>query len=337
MRVVGNRPKPKTWSLLGDVKRKPSDYEVVTAKFHSHFRRQPAPFEIDPNAPINLWYLKHREGSTFQVEDWEGFRDPAKLYYKEYVSLQHDREGYLDKVIERHEDAHTVETFERPYVDALARLLVPLRFPLHVLQMCSLYVGQMAPAAFITNPAHFQAADEMRRIQRIAYTTKLLANAHGDELAQTAAARGPWENDAAWQPMRKLLEELLIAYDWGEAFAALNLVAKPMLDAAINNQLGALAVRNSDDLVSSLLVEFARDSARSADWSQALVAYAVKNNSELQGVLEGHLATWAPKARDAVAGYAELFAGAPSGSDPSDVVRAVEIQYAEFLAGCGLG
>lgn len=336
MRVVGNRPKPKTWSLLGDVKRKPSDYEAVTAKFHTHFRREPAPFEIDPNAPINLWYLKHREGSTFQVPDWEGFRDPAKLYYKDYVSLQHDREGYLDKVIERHEDAGTVEGFERPYVEALGRLLVPLRFPLHVLQMCSLYVGQMAPAAFISNPAHFQAGDEMRRIQRIAYTTKLLANAHGDEIAQTAAARGPWESDAAWQPMRKLLEELLVAYDWGEAFVALNLAAKPMLDAVINNQLAALAAANGDDLVSTLLVEFARDSQRSADWSQALAVYAVSNNPDLRQIVEDHLAAWQPKARAAVAAYAELFTVAPNGPDASDVVKAVDTHYASFLDGCGL-
>jgi toluene monooxygenase system protein E len=63
-------------------------------------------------------------------------------------------------------------------VATLRKLFVPLRFPLHVLQMTGLYVGQMAPSAFITNAAHFSAADEMRRVQRIAYWTKVLANAH---------------------------------------------------------------------------------------------------------------------------------------------------------------
>jgi toluene monooxygenase system protein E len=336
VKIVGNRPKPKTWSLLGDVKRKPSDYEVVTAKFHSHFRREPAPFEIDPQAPINVWYVKHREGSPFQVADWEGFRDPAKLYYKEYVTLQHDREGYLDKVIERHEDAGSVAALPQEWVEKLGGLFVPLRFPLHILQMCSLYVGQMAPSAFITNPAHFQAADEMRRIQRIAYTTRLLANAFGNELAQTPTARVPWENGAAWQPMRKLLEELLIAYDWGEAFVALNLVVKPMLDATINGQIGALATRNGDDLISALLVEFGRDSDRSAAWSQALVGYALKSDPSLRGLLDGWLTTWQPKARAAVAGYAELFTGGPNGTDASEVVKAVDAQYGSFLDGCGL-
>ena len=38
----------KTWSLLGDVRRKPSPYEVTAARFHYHFRKEPAPFELDP-------------------------------------------------------------------------------------------------------------------------------------------------------------------------------------------------------------------------------------------------------------------------------------------------
>ena len=96
---------PKTWSLLGDVRRKPSTYEVTAASFHYHFRREPAPFELDPGMPLNRWYLEYREGSPFQVDDWEGFRDPHKLTYKDYVPLQHDRETYLDLLIDTHEAA----------------------------------------------------------------------------------------------------------------------------------------------------------------------------------------------------------------------------------------
>jgi toluene monooxygenase system protein E len=194
----------------------------------------------------------------------------------------------------------------------------------------------MAPSSFITNPAHFQAADEMRRIQRIAYTTKLLANGHDDDLAATATARGRWEQSAAWQPMRKLLEELLIAYDWGEAFAALNLVTKPMLDTVINAELAALAARNGDDLVDSLFTEFARDAARSAEWSTALVAYILKADPALRDLLTGWVQDWTPRGRAAVAGYAELIAAAPGGLDTSAIVKAVDAHHEDFLSGCGL-
>lgn len=269
--TTNNTRRPmKTWSLLGDVRKKPSTYEVVTAKFHYHFRRDPAPFELDPEVPLNLWYLKNREGSPLMVEDWEGFRDPARLTYRDYVLLQDKHEIYVDQLIDQHEAAGSAGALSSGWVATLRDVLVPLRFPLHVLQMVSIYVGQMAPSSFITNCANFQSADELRRIQRIAYWTKVLANAHGDDLADTETARGPWVNGEAWQPLRELLENLLIAYDWGEAFVALNLAVKPAIDELVNTQLADLARLNGDEFVSNLLVALRGDSERSSDWTSAL-------------------------------------------------------------------
>ncbi|WP_445009304.1 hypothetical protein [Rhodococcus zopfii] len=209
------RRKQRTWSQFGEVKRKPTPYEAVTGKFHYHFRREPAPFELDPTTPINTWYLNNREGSPLQVEDWEAFRDPYKLTYRDYVAMQHEREIFVDSLVDRSEASGLVDGLDPAWVATLADVLVPMRFPIHALQMVSLYVGQMAPSSYITNCAHFQAADEMRRIQRIAYWTKVLANTHGDGIAETARSREIWESDPAWQPLRKALETLLISYDWG--------------------------------------------------------------------------------------------------------------------------
>lgn len=336
MIVATNRRAPKTWSLLGDVKRKPSPYEAVTGKFHYHFRRDPAPFEMDPETPINKWYLKNREGSPLQLEDWEQFRDPHKLTYKDYVATQRDRETYVDGLIDQAEATHVARSLNAGWVATLKDLFVPLRFPLHVLQMTSLYVGQVAPSSYITNCAYFQASDELRRIQRMAYWTKVLANAHSDEIASTEAARGPWESAAHWQPMRKVVEELLIAYDWGEAFTALNLVVKPMLDALINEQLATLASHNGDQFLTQLLAEFDLDSRRSQDWSQALVAYAVDRDPELHGVFSGWLAKWQPKATAAIDAIAPLFLQAPSAMSPQTVSEMVARRYADFIEEAGL-
>jgi toluene monooxygenase system protein E len=329
------RQPPKTWSLLGDVRRRPSAYEAVTANFHYHFRRDPTPFE-HPNMPLNAWYLRNREGSPFQVEDWEGFRDPFKLTYKDYISLQHDREVFVDKLIDLHEDAGSVEGLSREWVSTLRELVVPLRFPLHVLQMTGLYVGQMAPSAYITNCANFQAADELRRIQRIAYCTRMLANAHGEDLAATGTARTSWEQDGAWQPLRRTLETMLIAYDWGESFAALNLVVKPLLDATLDWQLAELARRNGDDLLATLFAEFRHDAQRSRTWSAALVRYALGQRPELGAVLRGWVQTWQPRAGEAVQGLAELFEKAPYPVAASDVVAGAQTQLREHLDACGL-
>jgi toluene monooxygenase system protein E len=335
---MANRPPrtQKTWSLLGDVRRKPSTYEVTAARFHYHFRKEPAPFELDPGMPLNRWYLKYREGSPFQVDDWEGFRDPYKLTYKDYVALQHDHETYLDLLIDTHEAAGSVARLDPAWVATLRELFVPLRFPLHVLQMTGLYVGQMAPSSFITNAAHFGAADEMRRVQRIAYWTKVLANAHGDDLATTELARGAWENDPAWQPLRRACEQLLVTHDWGEAFAARNLAVKPVLDALLNTQFAALAKRNDDEFLALLFAEFGVDSRRSQDWSSALVRYALEHRPELREVLTGWLGTWQPRALEAAESLAAAFASPPAAMASSEVTSAVGEQHHAYLELCGL-
>lgn len=323
---------PRTWSLLGDVKRKPSPYEAVTAKFHYHFRHEPAPFELDPNVPLNNWYMRYREGSPLQVEDWEQFRDPYKLTYTEYVTRQRDRETYVDGLIDQYEAASAVTQLKPDWVATLQNFFVPLRFPLHVLQMAGLYLGQVAPSSFITNCAHFQAADELRRVQRIAYWTKVLANAHGEEFAQTGTARQPWESGPQWQPLRQLLEELLIAYDWGEAFTALNLVVKPMIDALVNWEFARLAEANGDQFLSQLFTEFTLDSRRSQDWTQALVTYTIDRDPALREVINGWVAHWQPKARAAIEALVPLLDTASTG----DLATNVAERYASFIDGVGL-
>jgi toluene monooxygenase system protein E len=319
---TGRKPL-KTWSLLGDVRRKPSPYEVVTAKFHYHFRRDPAPFELDPEVPLNLWYLKNREGSPLMVDDWEGFRDPAKLTYRDYVLRQDKQEVYVDHLIDQHEAAGSAAALDPGWVATLEELFVPLRFPLHTLQMTAIYIGQMAPSSFITNCSNFQSADELRRIQRIAYWTKVLANAHGDRLAETDTARVPWVDGDAWQPLRELVEKLLITYDWGEAFAALDLAVKPAIDELLNAQLAELAKRNGDEFLSNLFIALRADSERSRDWTSALVSYATERDESLTGLLDGWKADWQPRAIAAMEPLAAMFERAPVPMAASDVMAAV--------------
>jgi toluene monooxygenase system protein E len=328
-RAAGRR----TWSLFGDVRRRPTPYEVVTGRFHYHFRRTPAPFEMDPEWTLNAWYLRHREGSPFQVADWEEFRDPAGLTYRDYVALQHDREIYLDGLVDRYEEDGFVAGLDPGWVATLRALFVPLRFPLHVLQMTGLYVGQMAPSSYITNCAHFQAADELRRIQRIAYWTRVLADAHGADLARTGTARGAWEEEPAWQPLRETLEHLLIAYDWGEAFAALNLAVKPALDLLVDEVFGELAEANGDGFLAGLCAELGRDARRSREWSRALTDYAVAREPALAGVLGGWVEHWRPRAEGAVAALAPLFATAPRPIAADEVLGRIRTAHDAFLAG----
>jgi toluene monooxygenase system protein E len=320
----------KTWSIVGDSRRKPTEYEIVTGHFHYHFNRKPAPFDLDPDSAINRWYLKHREGSPLRADDWEGFRDPAALNYRRYIALQHDREIYAEGVVDHYEALDHDEQLDPAWVTVLKRVYVPARFVYHVLQITGLYLGQLAPSAYITNAAFFQAADELRAVQWIAYRAKSLSLSHGPQLANSEATRQIWELDEAWQPARETLERLLLAYDWGEAFTALNLVVKPTLDALFKEALAELATAHGDGLTAALLQESRVDTARSQAWTGELVRYSVAANPANRNVLARWQAEWQPLADRAVAGLATIFGTAPHPNDPAAVEQRVAASVSRF-------
>jgi toluene monooxygenase system protein E len=316
----------KTWSIAGDTRRKPTEYEAVTGRFHYHFNRRPAPFDLDPGSPINRWYLKHREGSPLQAEDWEGFRDPAALNYRRYIALQHDREVYAEGVVDHYETLGGDDKLNRSWIETLSRIYAPARYLLHVLQITSLYVGQLAPSAYITNAAFFQAADELRALQWIAYRAKSLSLNHDIQLANSEATRRIWETDEAWQPARETLERLLLAYDWGEAFTALNLVVKPALDALFKESFVELAGDHGDGLTAALLSESRVDTTRNQAWHAALARYALSADSTNRAVIEGWIEGWRPRAERAVEGLAAAL------PDPDAVRERAARSVAAFTA-----
>src|SRR6185436_9690422 len=83
----------RTWSAFGDVRKLPSEYEIVThdANYTMRANREAA-LEQNPSSPANLWFLTYRENSPLRADSWLGFRDPDALTYRGYVTAQHDQE-----------------------------------------------------------------------------------------------------------------------------------------------------------------------------------------------------------------------------------------------------
>ena len=152
------------------------------------------------------------------------------------------------------------------------------------------------------------------------------------ERLATATARDPWQSDPRWQPLREAAERMLGVYDWGEAFAVLNLALKPAIDAVVNEQLANLAIAHDDEFLALLLAEFQRDSSRSQNWTSALVQYAVTADPGLADVLRGWLDRHVPPADAAIVGLAELFGTAPRPFPAGQVIDAATQARSRLLA-----
>ena len=313
-------PGRKTYTRLAQGRRVPSEYELVSTDLHYNHPRR---FELPATNPVVDWYHRHREGSALTARSWEPFADPRRTTYRGYTALEDGREDVVDGLLREIDDTGYDRTLPDEWVRFLHRWYAPLRYPVHGLQMLAAYVAQMAPASRITNCAAFQSADEVRRLQRIAYRTVQLSGPpiDADTVRQQQAV---WEDASAFQPLRELVERALVAYDWGEAFVVPNAVVKPSLDRLVNQELaGALATANGDPILASIHFSLDEDARWHRAWTAALVAHAVADTPSSVEVITAWIEKWRPLASEALEALADVFAEAPVPVDPGPVTARI--------------
>ena len=82
----------------------------------------------------------------------------------------------------------------------LEALLPVWRFPLHGLQMAAAYVAHAAPSGKLVQTGLFVAADEMRRVQRMAQRMRLLMDVQPTFGVESKAH---WQTAPDWQPLAR--------------------------------------------------------------------------------------------------------------------------------------
>jgi toluene monooxygenase system protein E len=317
---VGRPPGRKTYTRLAASRRIPLEYELVSTDLHYN---HPMRFELPAANPVVAWYYRHREGSPLQARDWARFSDPRRTTYRAYTQLQDGREDVVDGLLREVDDTGYDRNLDDEWVRFLDRWYSPLRFPVHGLQMLAAYVAQMAPASRVTNCAAFQSADELRRVQRIAYRTVQLG---GPPFEAGAAQRqqAAWEDAAAFQPLRELIERALVAYDWGEAFTVTNLVIKPRIDRLVNQEIaGSLATANGDPILTSIHFSLDEDARWHRAWTAALLRHLIDDTPANAEVVSGWIEKWRPLASRALDAFAGIVAEAPVPLDPGAVVSRI--------------
>jgi toluene monooxygenase system protein E len=328
-----SRPR-RTFSAFGDVRRMPSEYEIVTQGANWTLRQnRAATFEQNPSSAANQGFATYRENSPLRAENWDAFRDPAAMTYRSYVTVQSDAETKMAGLLETHADQKTDASLDPQSVTLLGHLFTPARYLCHGFQQVEAYIGWMAPSSYITSAASFSTADFLRRVTTIAYRTRELQIAWPDS-GIGSAERSLWEGHDGWQPARKAVEYALVSYDWAEAFTALNLVLAPTLDDVLLTQLGQVAKSHGDDLTWLLTSYLAEDASRRGRWSRALADLAVAQRPENRAVLAKWIGRWSALADDAAQGLGTILAAGPdSGVSAADVAAHARAAREEFLAG----
>jgi toluene monooxygenase system protein E len=316
----------KTWSHLASRRRKPSEYEIVSANLHYNDRDANAPYELDPNMFMNTWYKKNTFGTELKHDDWNSFRDPDEVVYRTYNIMQDGQESYVTGLFDQFNEREHDYSLEQRWGGVLSRYYTPSRYLFHTLQMTSAYVGQVSPASTITNCHYFQMADSLRWLSHTAYRTKELSTAFPDK-GFGVDERHYWENDPVWQGFRELAEKALTVWDWGEAIVVLNLVVKPAVEEAVLRTLGVSARHNGDTLLGLVTDAQLLDAARHRRWTAAFVKMALENPDNLP-LIQKWVAKWEPLANKAISAYCS---GLPDAGDAAENAIKATAQYRSSL------
>jgi toluene monooxygenase system protein E len=327
------RPKTKTWSRFGNLGRKPNEYEVVTHDMN-HTISFGTPLEMGPDVHGNVWLKRHRDEIPVKVADWNAFRDPDQMTYRKYTTVQDQQETYVDGLLAEFTSKNSDAALSIAAVALLAQVFAPSRYLGHGLQMLSAYVQQLAPSSYISNAATFQTADQLRRVQITAYRTRQLAETFPDRQFGTAE-RAIWENAPSWQPLRELLEKLLLAYDWHDAFIGTQLVLKPIADRITLHHFANAARTQGNELDALIADNLFKDAERSRRWTTACTRFLIAGGDANRPALLEALARWRALGEAAIAGGADLLA-TNAGADAHAIASDARADWASLIAAAGL-
>lgn len=329
-------PQQKTYWHLLQQKRMPSEYEIVTSKLLCYTGEGFTGKRFELDVPLKDWYRRYQEESPLLCSSWEKFRDPRETTYTKYTEVQREKEVFVDGIMEEIErtgyDAHL-----RPaWLHIFPRVVAPFRYPGHGFQMIASYIGQMAPSGRITIAAVLQSGDEMRRVQRIAYRIRQLQQLYPGFAADS---RTLWQTDPTWQPLREVVEKLLVAYDWAESFVGLNIVLKPLIDELFMKYVSELALRQDDYLLGQIFYSLNEDCQWQRQWTESLVRMAIEDNARNTETIQRWINEWYPLAWRSVTAIASPLDGsvAPTtGSHPEPIEEAVDRYYRDYLRSMNL-
>jgi toluene monooxygenase system protein E len=200
--------------------------------------------------------------------------------------------------------------------------------------MLSAYLQQLARSSYVANCASFQTADQLRRVQRVAYRTRQLASAH-PQAGFGRVERAVWEKDADWQPVRQAIEQLLVAYDWDEAFVGLNLVVKPLADELFLKAFAGAAREAGSELDALLAENLFLDAQRARRWT-AEASRLLMRKPENASRLRALVASWQPAAERLAESGARLLTRHNRAGQATPLAEHVIVEWQRFLVDAGL-
>ncbi|MFL6052036.1 MAG: phenol 2-monooxygenase [Actinoallomurus sp.] len=207
---------------------KRNSYQNVIDRFGDQpaTRYQEATLDVEPreNFHYRPTWAQDRElydprYTALRLTDPYAYTDPRNFYYTPYVNNRAALHDEFGKTLSYLEDRDLLLKLPQAWRDVLASVVIPLRHYESAAQLVSVAGARFAYGTSIEQCCTFAAFDRIGNAQMLSRVGIALGGGTGDVLA---TAKHEWLDGEHLQPMRRLVEEIMVVEDWAEGLLAID-------------------------------------------------------------------------------------------------------------------
>ncbi|ANQ85034.1 phenol hydroxylase [Azoarcus sp. DD4] len=240
------------------------------------------------------------------MQDWYALKDPRQYYYNTYTLARARQQDTAEANFEFVDSRGLADMLPEALRNTALAVLVPLRHAAWGANQHNSFICGYGYGAAFTQPCMYHAMDNLGIAQYLSRLGLLLGGTEALEAGKRA-----WMDGAAWQPLRRYVEDCLVVRDPFELFIAQNLALDGLLYPLIYERIvdDELSVRGGSAV--AMLTQFMTDwFAETRKWVDAVVKVAAAESAHNQAQINEWVQAWSSRAAAALLPVVELALGA---------------------------
>ena len=240
------------------------------------------------------------------MQDWYALKDPRQFYYNTYTITRARQQETAEANFVFVETRGLADMLPDDLRGLALDVLVPLRHAAWGANQNNTFICGYGYGAAFTQPCMYHAMDNLGIAQYLSRLGLLL----GDTEALDAGKQA-WMDGAAWQPLRRYVEDCLALRDPVELFVAQNVALDGLLYPLVYERIvdGLLSARGASAV--AMLTQFMNDwFDETRKWVDAVLKTMAAESEHNRTVLAQWMAAWSGRAASAVLPIVELALGA---------------------------
>lgn len=262
------------------------------------------------------------------MEDWYALKDPRQFYYSTYTLARARQQDTANDNFEFVEQKGLLAMLPEDLRDIAAAVLIPLRHVAWGANQNNTLVCGYGYGTVFTQPCIYHAMDNLGIAQYLSRIGLLLG---GEEAL--ADGKRAWQEGAAWQPLRRLVEDTMVIRDPFEVFVAQNLAIDGLLYPLVYERIVDCEFSSKGASAIAMLTQFMTDwFSESSKWVDSVIKTASAESDANKQVLREWSRTWIDRAASALLPVVAIAHGSQTEAALAAQVNALQAR----LAKCGV-